>query len=499
MVLKHRRPLPTPEEAMHDLLEEETTASLTKELGDTSTGAARCTQCGGYRGRGRGRGPVRGGRGGRGGRSGHCGHGGSSGTGDSHESKCTYCKIDSHTPDACRKRKRAQEGGNNGGNDKRVCFQCGLPGHVKVNCVSYKRIKEWWKVKKATAIAALAMTGDCDPSWPTTSARATAAAAAGAATARMWVIASGASHYMCNDRTSFSTFKKLLLLVVIELGDNNSVTATHYRFVDVIQGYQLDALHTPTFRLSLLLINQLDLGGHTTIFQDGKCSITSPSSCTLAGKLINGIYIIVPTTALVSTTRNEKKRKRDSSRVLIAVPTIKPILAKPAVEPTITEHTIEPTIESTIESSRAPIAAKTKPTRKSLMISKSRIWHWRIAYMNPTTIKSLPVGYTHDDSMCTVCIQAKHKQRFIKVPVKRTTKPFELVHSDVCGTCSTPTFIDNRNYILFIDDYTRYTSIWLLPNEKAETCTSAYQSFQARVDSMGYKVKRFGCDNGWRE
>jgi len=56
MVLKHRRPLPTPEEAMHDLLEEETTASLTKELGDASTGAALFTQRGGYRGRGRGRG-----------------------------------------------------------------------------------------------------------------------------------------------------------------------------------------------------------------------------------------------------------------------------------------------------------------------------------------------------------------------------------------------------------------------------------------------------------
>jgi hypothetical protein len=64
MVLKHRRPLPTPEEAMHDLLEEETTASLTKELGDASTGAALLSQCGGYRGRG-----------GRGGRGGHAGSG----------------------------------------------------------------------------------------------------------------------------------------------------------------------------------------------------------------------------------------------------------------------------------------------------------------------------------------------------------------------------------------------------------------------------------------
>ena len=54
MVLKHRRPLPTPEECMHDLLEEATAASLTKELGDASTGAAHFSQCGGYRSHGRG-------------------------------------------------------------------------------------------------------------------------------------------------------------------------------------------------------------------------------------------------------------------------------------------------------------------------------------------------------------------------------------------------------------------------------------------------------------
>jgi len=119
--------------------------------------------------------------------------------------------------------------------------------------------------------------------------------------------------------------------------------------------------------------------------------------------------------------------------------------------------------------------------------------------MNPTAIKSLVKGYTNDDSMCTVCIQAKHIQKSIKVPVKRTTKPLELVHSDVCGPFSTPTLGDNRYYILFIDDYTRYTSVWLLPIKKAKTCTSTYQSFQARVDSMGYEIERFRCDNGLGE
>jgi len=50
MVLKHRTPLPTPKEAMHDLIEEETTASLMKELGDASMEAALFTQRGGTRG-----------------------------------------------------------------------------------------------------------------------------------------------------------------------------------------------------------------------------------------------------------------------------------------------------------------------------------------------------------------------------------------------------------------------------------------------------------------
>jgi hypothetical protein len=99
MVLEHRRPLPTPEEAMHDLIEEETTTGLTTELGDASKWATLLSQRGSSRGRGRGRG--------RGRRSRRGGRGGSGGSGDSYESKCTYCKIDSHTTDACRKRKRA--------------------------------------------------------------------------------------------------------------------------------------------------------------------------------------------------------------------------------------------------------------------------------------------------------------------------------------------------------------------------------------------------------
>jgi len=212
MVLQDRMPLPMPKEAMHDLLEEETTANVTKQLWDISMGATLLTQCVGYHGHGSG---------GCGRRSGHSGN---SGTGDSHNRKCTHCQIVSHTTDAGRKWECALEGGNN---NNRICFQYGLPEYVKLNWVSYKRYKVWWKVKKPTPTAALITTRDCDPFWLTTCAHAATADS-------KWVISSVASHYMCDNCSSISTFQKLSLPVIIELGDHNSVTTMHYGFIDII-------------------------------------------------------------------------------------------------------------------------------------------------------------------------------------------------------------------------------------------------------------------------
>jgi hypothetical protein len=77
-------------------------------------------------------------------------------------------------------------------------------------------------VKKATAIAALTTTADCDPFSLTACAL-----------------------------TAAPNFSKLKMLSFTIVEDNNSVTAMHYGFIDVIQDHQVEALHTPTFRLSL--------------------------------------------------------------------------------------------------------------------------------------------------------------------------------------------------------------------------------------------------------
>ena len=302
---------------------------------------------------------------------------------------------------------------------------------------------------------------------------------------------------MCNDRTRFNSIKKLRQPIVIELGDYNEVTVSHHGLVNVSQEYEVNALYRPTFRLSLLSIKQLDTVRYTSTFGPGKCSISSPS-ITITGNGVNDLYIISPATALTWTvpsmstksTSREKKRKRASSSVHTTIPSIAHSTG-PCTSPL---HTASPSAASTVP--QCPSATKSpKPTRKPLTITESRLWNHCLAHTNPTTLQSLIDGYTKDDSMCTTCIQAKHKQKIIKVKTKRTTKPFKLIHSDMCGPFSTPTATGHRYYILFIDDYTRYTSVSVLPDKKSIICTSAYQSCQARVDSIGYEVKRVRYNN----
>jgi len=81
--------------------------------------------------------------------------------------------MDNHTTEACGKPKCPQTGnGNSGGNDssggdnaggsdEKVCYHCGIPGHIRPDCIHYKRAKETRnRVRKGTA--SIATAGDRD-------------------------------------------------------------------------------------------------------------------------------------------------------------------------------------------------------------------------------------------------------------------------------------------------------------------------------------------------
>ena len=226
---------------------------------------------------------------------------------------------------------------------------------------------------------------------------------------------------MCKDRDAFLSFHKLSHPIDIELGDDTIVTAKYHGLVS-IQGFKTTALYTPTFRHSLLSITQFELAGYKTTIQDGVCHIQLPTSTTstISGRRIGRIYLVSQAGAGTALTA-----------------------------------TVPPAIP----------------------ITESKLWHQRMAHLHPVAMQSLLQGYTHDNQQCDVCIQAKHKRKIIRIPVKRTSTPFELIHSDLCGPFNQPSKGGNRYFIVFIDDYTRYPTVYLLKDKRSETCTNAFQHF----------------------
>jgi hypothetical protein len=97
--------------------------------------------------------------------------------------------------------------------------------------------------------------------------------------------------------------------------------------------------------------------------------------------------------------------------------------------------------------------------------------------------------------MYDVCLQAINKQKLFRTEADGATQLFELIHSDTCSPFSIATKGGHLHYILFVDDYTRWTTVYLLPDKKQDTCMAIYQHYQANVDAREYNIDRFRCDN----
>jgi hypothetical protein len=178
--------------------------------------------------------------------------------------------MDNRTTEACVEREDAESDTSSARYEERTSYRFGLTGHFEANCVQFNRARVHRnKVNKETASASLGKAEDRDLIGLGENATSLTAASAPAA----WVIDSRGSHHMCDDRNRSNSIKILRQPIVIEFGDNNNDIVNHHGLVTISQEYKVNALYTPTFRLSLFFINQLDIARYTSTFRHGKCSV----------------------------------------------------------------------------------------------------------------------------------------------------------------------------------------------------------------------------------
>jgi transposase InsO family protein len=99
------------------------------------------------------------------------------------------------------------------------------------------------------------------------------------------------------------------------------------------------------------------------------------------------------------------------------------------------------------------------------------------------------------NTLCTHCQQGKKTKTRFKSNEYSTTKPLEIVHTDLVGPTTTKRLKGERYFMLLVDDYTRMTAVYFLKNK-----SEAFENFKIYKEmvenEMDSRIKCLRLDNG---
>ena len=87
---------------------------------------------------------------------------------------------------------------------------------------------------------------------------------------------------------------------------------------------------------------------------------------------------------------------------------------------------------------------------------------------------------------CEACVESKTTKKFCK-SIKREFELLNLIHNDLGDLKSTMTRGGKHFYITFIDDYSRYTKVYLLRNN--DKARNAFIKYKNEVENQVRKLK----------
>jgi len=296
-----------------------------------------------------------------------------------------------------------------------------------------------------------------------------------AITTRTWVIDSGASHNYGNNLRDFREDSVKETNMIVKLGDDHQVHAKKKGVVH-LGGVDIEAFFVPEFRISLLSVGQLDTHGYTSTFRSGICSISNAKGQkVLSASLEDGLYIL----------------STDGSA---HISEIRMLRTAPPYSHTINmwhrrfAHLNHQDLRRLLESSGERITdLDVEP------VTDPMDYEPPITPVQPVNKLEKPRWET--PRLCPTCVHTKQQQHVIRTKASRTSTPFELVHSDLCGPMK-HSIGGAQYYIIYIDDCTRYTEVYFLITKTAEEISAKFQHYRAWVEAQGFHIKRFRSDNG---
>lgn len=149
----------------------------------------------------------------------------------------------------------------------------------------------------------------------------------------------------------------------------------------------------------------------------------------------------------------------------------------------------------------------TEPDYANVASSKAslEVWHCRFGhinhkYVNDLSQKKMVTGMScskeETDQHCEACAKAKmHRVPVPKASRSKSSRPLQLIHSDVCGPMNVNSIAGSKYVLSFTDDYTKYVTVYFLKN-KSEVL-SKFEEYESMVtNATGLKIQTLRSDNG---
>ena len=270
-----------------------------------------------------------------------------------------------------------------------------------------------------------------------------------------WIIDSGATCHMCNDKSQFVDFVRLEGPQDVTLGDGHHLKAigrgTVTLEVELSQGKIKkcklnDVLYVPNLTYNLISVARATSMVERTVFSNAGCEFLNAGHVVATGTRIGELYYL---------------NCRGTHKV------------------------------ATVAQGHG--------------VSQEELWHRRYGHLGIQSIKmlvredmvnGLTCDMTKDISVCEPCAEGKHhREKFPTSGGKRSNLLLGLVHSDVCGKMSTQSLGGCEYFLTLIDDKTRYTWVYIL--KRKDQVFKQFLEWKALAEnSTGQKLKVLRSDNG---
>ena len=148
------------------------------------------------------------------------------------------------------------------------------------------------------------------------------------------------------------------------------------------------------------------------------------------------------------------------------------------------------------------------PISTSFHVHKDKkwLWHHRLGHPSDSILRTVLSSCNNDSMKCTDsssnsvshckhCLSGKmHKLPFNK-SVFLSSKPLELVHSDVWGPAPITSINDIRYRLVFIDDFSKFTWVYLLKNKS--DVFDVFKYFKSYIETqLNTQIKVLRIDGG---